>query len=306
MTPTFTKNKDMRTSVLKKGILAALLACAGTTTVNAQYEMDQVLRIGYRMGTESFSPAYSTLNWNSADNTYTLDKTFKDHMGLGNVELWYCRYGPHAFYEANLDGMCNALMNYILDTRYQYEHQFGKFKKSKANTGYDVHAIDYDFINFRLAFGTKGIYFGGQFKWTRLGSYTDDDNHVAGAPYANSFGHSETDVRGAGLGLHANITVKEFVTQTHLMFNWLKGEASSPEEGPFFSGTEFEFESIISYGKGFGGYITPFFKKRTGHGPDITTNTYNNGFSSSFSFGIKLGIYLAQESDDGDVYISVE
>jgi hypothetical protein len=297
----------MEMSLLKKGISTALIVFAGTVTVNAQYEMDQVLRIGYRLGTSSFSPAYSLTSWNSVDNTYTIDKEFRDHMRLANMEVWYCRYGPHAFYEMGLDGMFNALMNWVRDTRYEYEPQFGKFKKSLANTGYQVHGIDYDIFNAKMAFGTRGIYLGGQFKWTRLGSYTEDDNHT-GTQYTNAFGHSETDVRGAGLGLHANITVKEFVTQTHLMFNWLKGEEYNTGDGPFFSGTELEFESIISFGKGFGGYITPFFKKRSGHGPPGTagSNLYNNGFSSSVSFGLKLGIYLAQESDDGDVYISVE
>jgi hypothetical protein len=300
----FYKKKEKMRTALRNAMITATLMLGGVSASKAQYEMDQVLRIGYRLGTESFSPAYSTYTFNTSTSTYTLNESFKDHMGLSNLEVWYCRYSPHAFYEADLDGVFSALMNYIRDTRYEYEGLFSKFKNSTANTGYQVHGIDYDFFNMRLAFGTKGIYLGGQFKWTRLGSYTDDDNNT-GNMVANSFGHSETDVRGAGLGLHANITVKDFVTQTHLMFNWLKGEKVDAGT-PFFQGTEIEFESIISYGKGFGGYITPFIKKRTGHGNPSSTNLYDTAFNSSFAFGIKIGIYLAQESDDDDVYITVQ
>lgn len=285
--------------------MVVFLVLLNSNTANAQYEMDQVLRIGYRMGSETFDPAYSLSTFDQSTSTYTLDKTFKDHMGLGNVELWYCRYSPHVFYEAGLDGMFNALINYVANDLHEYERQFSKFKNCTKNGASQVHGIDYDILNFKMAFGTKGIYLGGQYKWTRLGSFTDD-NTSGNMQVTGGIGHSETNMRSVGLGLHANIAIKEFVTQTHLMFNWCKGEEVNKGEGPFFQGKEIEFESIISFGKAFGGYVTPFFKKRFGETTPTFTENYSRGFNSSFCFGIKLGIYIAQESDDGDVYISVE
>jgi hypothetical protein len=288
----------MGMSVLKRGLLAACTVFAGAGAVQAQYEMDQVLRIGYRLGLETYKPAY----YLRTDSVITA--SFKDKAGLSNYEIWYCRYGPHAFYEMNIDGVISSMMNWILEPRHEFESQFGKFKKSKSNVGVQLHAIDYDLLNMKMAFGTKGIYLGGQLKWTRLGQYADDGSTSTGLELG-MIGHSETNITSYGLGLHANVSIREFVTQTHLMYNWIKS-GNKDGTNAFFYGHELEFESIISFGQGFGGYVTPFIKKRTGHNAGNTPAAYNNGFESSFSFGLKLGIYLAQESDDGDVYISVE
>jgi hypothetical protein len=273
------------------------------TTATAQYKMDQVLRVGYKLGMETFNPAYSVSTFDIPSGKYINSTRYKDHMPLRNLEVWYCRYSPFVFYEASLDGIGSALVNYIKNDRHEYEGHFKKFKNCSKNGAAQVNGIDYDVFNFKLAFGAKGIYFGGQYKFTRLGSFTDD---LPGSiQVTQGIGHSETNLTSVGLGLHANISVKTLVTQTHLMLNWVNGKPVNTGEDPLFKGKEIEIESIISYGKAFGGYITPFFKKRFGKDYTTFNQDYYRGFSGSFAFGIKIGFYLAQESDEGDVYISV-
>jgi hypothetical protein len=273
------------------------------TTATAQYKMDQVLRVGYKLGMETFNPAYTVSTFDVASGKYINSTHFKDHMALRNLEVWYCRYSPFVFYEVGLDGIGSAFVNYIKNDLHEYEGHFRKFKNCSKNGAGQVNGIDYDVVTFKLAFGAKGIYFGGQYKFTRLGSFTDD---IPGsAQVTQGIGHSETNLSSVGLGLHANLSVKTFVTQTHLMLNWVNGKPVNTGEDPFFKGKEVEVESIISYGKAFGVYVTPFFKKRFGKDYSTFNQDLYRGFSGSFAFGIKIGIYLAQESDEGDVYISV-
>ncbi|HEY6161968.1 MAG TPA: hypothetical protein VI112_12115 [Bacteroidia bacterium] len=287
---------------------SALLFFAGVTVTNissAQFEMDKVLRVGYRLGSESFSPAYVSGSWDANNTTFNVSNSYKDHMGLTNYEIWYCRYSSHAFYETNLDGMVNALWMYITNPLHDFENQFERFKGCSKNGVPQVHGIDYDILNFRLGFGAHGLFLGGQYKWTRLGNYVENGTATNGGQVIG-IGHSETNVTGLGLSLSANVSIKDFVTQSHLTFNWLKGSVEDKAVGPFFQGKEIEFESIISWGKGFGGYITPFIRKRFGNGDLHFNSNYEHAFNSSFAFGIKLGIYLAAESDEDDVYITVE
>lgn len=284
-----------------------------STKSNAQaFQQDQVLRIGYRLGIERFNGAYRSFNQNgSAGGTflYTLNTEYKDNIRLSNYEIWYGRFAKNAFYEANIDGLINAFAMLASSGGPDFKWLFEKFRHGEKNTNEKPSAIDYDIFNFKLAFGAHGIYLGGQLKSTRLGYFGGINDNNTGGLAVEGFTFSEENMSAYGLGIHANISTDVFTAQNHLMLNWVNG---GKDAGKFFHGKEIEFESTISMGKEFGFYVTPFFKKRIASGPQKYEDFYGNtstgmyrGLNGTFAFGIKIGIYLASEADEGECYISV-
>ncbi|MES2838027.1 MAG: hypothetical protein V4667_10925 [Bacteroidota bacterium] len=275
--------------------------------VSAQpFVQDQVLRVGYRLGTENFNGAYRTYTMVNTMGQYVLDEEFNDKISLSNYEIWYGRFSEHVFYEANLDGMVNAIVNFGANKSLEYDWMFSDFKKTASNGVTPISAIDYDILNMKLAFGGKGIYGGFQYKLSRVGTFGEYDPLTAGTlKMPIGFTFSEDNIRAVGLGVHANLAFGKLVMQNHLMFNWCKGSNS---DILYFQGKEIDFESTICFGKGLGLYATPFFKKRFSSQSQVYDRYGSgiySGFNGSTTIGIKLGFYFASEGDEEDVYITI-
>lgn len=297
-----------------KSILIVIICILSfsTLSISQAFQQDQVIRIGYRLGTERFYGAYRSFNQiGSAGGsfTYSLNTEYNDNIRLSNYEVWYGRFSKNAFYEANIDGMINAIAMLASSGGPDFKWLFEKFRHGEKNTNEKPSAIDYDILNFKLAFGAHGIYLGGQLKSTRLGYFGGTVDNNVGGLHVLGFTFSEENMGAYGLGLHANLATDAFTVQNHLMFNWIKG---GKDAGAFFKGKEIEFESTISLGKELGLYVTPFFKKRFANSLKRNDDFYGNtntgayrGLNSTFAFGIKLGFYIASEADEGDCYISV-
>lgn len=144
---------------------------------------------------------------------------------MSNYEIWYGRFSEFAFYEAKIDGMISAIEDMVRNKGVNYFWLFEKFKKGEDAGFGKLTAIDYDILNFKLAFGAKGIYFGGQWKVTRLGFFNEGANtNTTTGDDLVGFGYSEDNYSSVGFGVHANVSIKNLTAQNHLMLNWVKSK----------------------------------------------------------------------------------
>lgn len=280
--------------------LSLFLLTGYNSLAQMDLEDNRVLKIGYRLGITRFNPAYIAFPQNSTIAT----KEYKDYIIPSNMDIWFGKNSEHAFYDANLGGLVYAFAIYTYDLAKNEEPTWinEKMRKSKKNFPNNTEDMprgsDFDIFDMKLAFGGKGIFFGGQVGYTYFGpnysnlNYDNDSNHVYKAT-SSYFSY--------GLGVHYNATVKSFVMQNSLTFDILKNKKE------LLSGIGLKLESTIYLGKQNGFYFAPYIKWRTMNSnvsvssetylPGSTSLSYVNSDvsvkSSSFALGLRAGFYLS-------------